>query len=108
MPSDDAYHEVLAELGRLSAAWQQHREVINRAVGLLSKEILEVRDQFDDDRRDRIDRQKDLDAWRDKTNDQLDDLKRWSLTRLVVELGLVIIVCGMLFVLVYFYARGTL
>lgn len=108
MPSDDAYHEVLAELGKLATAWQQHREVINRAVGLLSKEILEVRDQFDDDRKDRVERQRDHDAWRSRTEDLLDDLKRWSLARLAVELGLVIIVCGMLFALVYFYARGTL
>ncbi len=62
MPSDDVSQVVLAELARLSAEWRIYRDTINRAIGLLNHEVLEVVDQLGRNDADRGARQTQLDT----------------------------------------------
>ncbi len=64
MPSDGDYEydAVLRELGNLSGEWRIYRDTINRAIGLLNHEVLEVVDRLDKNDADRTSRQAQLDV----------------------------------------------
>ena len=93
-PSDDehqdAYRAVLERLDAMTADWRNHRDVINRAVGLLNQEVVGFAKRLDRDDAERVTRQAALDA-------ALDGIQRW-LIGLIVALGVVILVALALFV----------
>jgi len=92
MPSDEAYQAVLAELAKLVEAWRIHREVINRAVSLLNREVLDFTNRLDQNDADRGARQAQLDAVLKSITDGQEQIRRWQRARLAVELLAVLVV----------------
>ena len=62
MPSEESYQAVLAELSKLFGEWRIYRDTINRAIGLLNHEVLEVVDRLGKNDADRGARQSQLDT----------------------------------------------
>jgi len=85
MASGDGRNEdrLIAHWGDLVREWQMHRIAFNNAIGILSHEVLQLRDRMDKDDAQRVKRQAQLDA-------QLDAIQknqRWWL-RFVVLVAL--------------------
>jgi hypothetical protein len=97
MPSDEAYQAVLAELAKLGDAWRIHREVINRAIGLLNNEVLAFRDRLDKDDVDRIARQAQLDVTLKSIEDGQRLIRRWQWIRIGFEAITLAIILGIVF-----------
>lgn len=94
--NDDAYHQVLEELGKLHQAWQIYREVVNRAIGLLNHEVIEFRDRLDKDDRAREARQKDVDAKLETISQGQARIQRWQWIRVGIEAAAILIVIALL------------
>jgi len=97
MGSDDAYQAVLDELSKLAEAWRIHREVINRAIGYLNKEVIEFRERIDQDDKARVDRQAQIDAKLQSIEDGQAGIRKWQAVRLAVEVALIVAVGAYLF-----------
>jgi ParB-like chromosome segregation protein Spo0J len=97
MASDDAYDAVLAELKSLYEAWRIHREVVNRAIGLLNKEVISFTDRLDKDDKARTERQAQLDQKLETITHGQEMIKRWQWVRLGVEVLAILLVAAYLY-----------
>lgn len=89
--SDEYAREVIRSLEVMTQRLVEFRQEIGRAIYPLFPRILGIERRLDEDSKDRIERQKDLDMWRVGVNAALDDLRKWRRARLVVEVALVLI-----------------
>lgn len=99
MGTDDhreAYEAVLAELSKLADAWRIHREVVNRAISLLNKEVIEFQRRLDDDDKLRVERQSQVDDQFNLVVKDLKLIKRWQWIRLAIEVLAIVIVAAYL------------
>lgn len=93
---DDAYHQVLAELGKLHEAWRIYREVVNRAIGLLNHEVVSFQDRLNKDDTAREKRQMEVDAKLDAITRGQARIYHWQWIRVGVEVAAILIVLALL------------
>lgn len=90
---DDRYHQLVRHFGDLTIAWQQHRETVTRAIGVLSSEILQIRDWMARDEAHRTARQQQLDAVLGRLEQSDRAIRRWQWVRVLIEIiGVALIV----------------
>jgi hypothetical protein len=80
------YDRLVRHFSDLTIAWQQHRDTVNRAVGILSHEILQVRDWMARDDRQRAARQEQLDGVLARLEQSDRAIRRWQWFRVAIEL----------------------
>jgi hypothetical protein len=80
----------------LVEAWRIHREVINRAIGYLNKEVIEFRERLDQDDKARIKRQEQIDVALQNIQDGQAGIRKWQWIRLGAELAVILIVAAYL------------
>ena len=96
MADDEAYRAVLAELAKLHEAWRMHREVINRAVGLLNQEVVGLIDRMRRDDSDRVQRQAQVDSQFAGIQRSLVTITKWQRLRVALEVVAIVVVLAFL------------
>ena len=91
-PNDDPFLQLAAMLNGLEAALTQHRDVVNRAIGLLSNELYGFRSELDKDRVERAARQAQVDAKMQSIEDGQRLIRTWQWIRIGVEAAAILIV----------------
>jgi hypothetical protein len=87
------YTALIRHFGDLTIAWQQHRDTVNRAVGILSHEILQIRDWMARDETQRTQRQEQLDTVLSRLEASDRAIRRWQWARVIIE-----VIIGLIFV----------